>query len=254
MRHIGFSTGALAKGDFRRGLQLVHAHTCEAVELSALRDHELADLMTSLSDLDLGQLEYISVHAPSRFVQVDEAKAAELLQPCIEREWPVILHPDAIADHGCWRDFGSLLCLENMDRRKDSGRNARELARHFEALPKARLCLDLGHARHVDPSMAVARHILRDFGNRLTQIHLSELNAKASHHPLSMATVWAVAELAEQIPDVPVILESVVEEGEIAKELIMAKRCFERPRPRDREPHPHLQSFAQTNATTRRGS
>ena len=230
MRRTGFSTGALAKGDFRRGLRLLRDHACEAVELSALRDHELGELMAGVPDLDLQQFTYVSVHAPSRFVRLDEARAAELLRPCIAREWPVILHPDAIGDHGCWQDFGSLLCLENMDRRKDSGRTARELAPHFDALPKARLCLDLGHARHVDPSMTVARHILRDFGDRLTQLHLSELNTKASHRPLSMATVWAVAELADLIPDAPVILESVVEEGEITKELVMATRCFERPR------------------------
>jgi hypothetical protein len=206
------------------------------VELSALRDHELAALMASAADLDLQRFSYVSVHAPSQFVRMEEARAAELLRPCVERNWPIILHPDAISDHGCWRDFGPLLCLENMDRRKSSGRTSRELAGHFTALPEARLCLDLGHARHVDPTMTVARHILRDFGDRLTQLHLSELDAKARHLPLSMATVWAVAEVAERIPDAPVILESVVGSSEIAKELAMARRCFDKPRARHRQP------------------
>lgn len=226
MRRIGFSTGALARGDFRRALRSLRAHACKAVELSALRDHELTELMKGAPDLDLGQFEYVSVHAPSRFMHLEESTAAELLRPCIPREWPVILHPDAIGDHGCWREFGSLICLENMDRRKDSGRTAQELTRHFDALPKARLCLDLGHARHVDPSMTVARHILRDFGDRLTQLHLSELDTRASHRPLSIATVCAVAELADHLPEVPVIIESVVDEGEIDNELTMARRCF----------------------------
>jgi hypothetical protein len=240
MRSIGFSTGALAKGDFRTGLELLRRHQCEAVELSALRDHELRGLMEAAPALELKQFSYVSVHAPSRFAQTDEARAAELLRPCIEREWPIILHPDAIQDHGCWRDFGSLLCLENMDGRKDDGRTARELQRHFSELPKARLCLDLGHARHVDASMGVARQILRDFGARLTQIHLSELNAKAQHRPLSMATVWSVAELAHLIPSAPVIIESVIGPDEMAKELVMARKCFERLPARSGPPQPAL--------------
>lgn len=240
MRHIGFSTGALAKGDFRRGLALLTEHACTAIELSALRDHELQALMTSVDDLDLQGFPYVSVHAPSRFRDVAEAQAAELLHPCIDRRWPIVLHPDAIGDHGCWRDFGSLLCLENMDQRKQAGRTARELERHFAALPAARLCLDLGHARHVDASMTVARQLLTAYGSRLTQIHLSELDAKAHHLPLSMATVWSVAELAARIPDAPVILESVVTPEAIAKELAMARRCFDAGEVRERRPLPSL--------------
>lgn len=240
MRQIGFSTGALAKGDFRRGLALLAEHQCPAVELSALRDHELEALMGTVGQLDLESFSYVSVHAPSRFEDMDEKHAAQLLRPCIEREWPVILHPDAIGDHGCWSDFGSLLCLENMDNRKLSGRTVRELERHFTALPNARLCLDLGHARHVDASMTVALELLRAYGSRLTQIHLSELNARAHHLPLSMATVWAVAELADRIPDAPVILESVVTGDGIAREIGMARKCFEPRTVREQRPQAML--------------
>jgi hypothetical protein len=240
MRQIGFSTGALAKGDFGHGLKLLAKHECPAVELSALRDHELKALMEGAPDLDLGAFSYVSVHAPSRFVQLGEAEVAELLRPCIERRWPIILHPDAIEDHGCWSDFGELLCIENMDQRKSSGRTVGELEPHFEALPKAGLCLDLGHARHVDPTMTVAREILRSFGDRVTQLHLSELDARARHRPLSMATVWAVSEISNRIPDAPVILESVITEDQITKELVMARRCFEA-QPKHRPEPPQAQ-------------
>jgi hypothetical protein len=53
--------------------------------------------------------------------------------------------------------------------------------------------------------------MLRDFRNRLIQIHLSELDVAAHHEPLSMATVWAVREIARLIPERPVIIESVAE-------------------------------------------
>lgn len=227
MRSIGFSTGALAFSDFRLGLSLLAGKPVRAVELSALREHELPTLMDALSELDLSQFTYISVHAPSRLKTMKEAAVAEALMPCIERRWPVILHPDAIGDHACWRDFGDLLCIENMDKRKPCGRDVAELEPHLSALPLASLCLDLGHARQVDPTFGIARLILAEFGNRLKQIHLSELNAKSQHEPLSMASVWAVHEIQHLIPDCPVIVESVVPHDQVDAELAMAARCFE---------------------------
>ena len=230
MHQIGFSTGALALGDFRRALTLLESHDCAVVELSALRETELPTLMSALDDLDIERYSYVSVHAPSRLRTIKESEIARLLRPCIERQWPVILHPDAIGDHGCWRDFGSVLCLENMDKRKPDGRTAAELDKHFSHLPSASLCLDLGHARQIDPTLGVAREILRAFGDRLTQIHLSELDSKSRHAPLSMATVWAVREIARSIPPAPVIIESMVKPDRIAKELETAAACFGDPK------------------------
>ena len=64
---IGFSTGALAKGDFRRALALLREHRVDVVELSALRIEELAPLVSSLPDLELQDFQFVSIHAPSRF-------------------------------------------------------------------------------------------------------------------------------------------------------------------------------------------
>ena len=227
MWSIGFSTGALAFGDFRLGLSLLAGKPVHTVELSALREHELPTLMAALSELDLSQFTYISVHAPSRLKTMRESEVAEALAPCIDRRWPVILHPDAIGDHGCWRDFDNLLCIENMDKRKPVGRDVNELKPHFMALPNASLCLDLGHARQVDATFGIARLILEEYGDRLKQLHLSELNTRSQHEPLSMASVWAVREIQHLIPDCPVVLESVVAHDQIDAELAMANRCFE---------------------------
>jgi hypothetical protein len=227
MWSIGFSTGALAFGDFRLGLSLLAGKPVRAVELSALREHELPTLMTALSELDLSQFTYVSVHAPSRLKTMKESDAAKALAPCIDLRWPVILHPDAIGDHGCWRDFGDLLCIENMDKRKPIGRDVNELRPHLLALPDASLCLDLGHARQVDATFGIARQILEEYGDRLKQLHLSELNARSQHEPLSMVSVWAVREIQHLIPGCPVILESVVRHDQIDDELVMAARCFE---------------------------
>ena len=45
MRLIGFSTGALARNDFRRALQMLAERRVRAVELSALRQDELMPLV-----------------------------------------------------------------------------------------------------------------------------------------------------------------------------------------------------------------
>ncbi len=75
MRPIGFSTGALAYADFRRGLAMTRTAACPAVELSALRQPELFPLLESLESLDLAGFDYISIHAPSHFDPAWEALA-----------------------------------------------------------------------------------------------------------------------------------------------------------------------------------
>jgi len=80
MRHIGFSTGALAFADFERGLAMVRTAHCKAVELSALRQAERFPLLSGLKLLDLTEFEYISVHFPSHFEPECEAPAWERLR------------------------------------------------------------------------------------------------------------------------------------------------------------------------------
>ena len=228
MRSIGFSTGALALGDFDKGLTLMAERHTSVIELSALREEELAPLMSALNGLHLDGYKYVSVHAPSRLATMKEATVAEMLRPCIDRGWHVVLHPDVIGDHGCWREFGRWLCIENMDKRKEGGRTAVELRRHFRELPEASMCLDLAHARQVDPTLGIAREIIREYGAKIVQLHLSELDVKSHHEPLSMAAVWAIREIAHLLPHCPVILESMVQPNGIDSELEMAARCFEK--------------------------
>jgi len=216
---IGFSTGALALGDFRKALVLMAGKNLPAVELSALRVAELPDLIDAIPFLGLREFRYVAVHAPSSFDVDQEIEIVGLLRQ-IRPEWKIILHPDTIHNPECWRVFGDQLLLENMDRRKPDGRSAEELARWFEKLPSAQLCFDLAHAQQLDTTMTESYVILKRFGERLGQIHISQLDSSSHHRPLSVGSVRAYSEISWLFPpDVPFIIESRVSPEEMDREV-----------------------------------
>jgi len=149
MRYVGFSTGALALGDFQAALQMLAGKNCSAVELSALRQEELGPLVAQLDHLDLSNFRYVSFHAPSAIEPVFEADVLRLLEQVALREWPIIVHPDAMSHPREWARLGQHLCIENMDKRKPIGQTASDLDCIFETLPNAFFCFDIGHARQV---------------------------------------------------------------------------------------------------------
>jgi len=228
MRPIGFSTGALALADFQLGLAMLKdVSEVSAVELSALRAHELAPLANALTSLDLERFTYVAFHAPSAFTKDEERTVVDTLAAISERGWPIIVHPDAVHDWTLWRRFGDLLCIENMDKRKPIGRTVPELAACFDRAPDARLCLDLGHARQVDPSMTVTFLILQEFGDRLKQVHLSDVSTDSRHNRLSYSANLAFKKIAGLIPTpTPIILETPVTTEEIAQEIQRARAAL----------------------------
>jgi hypothetical protein len=220
MRHIGFSTGALALGDFRTALEMLAGTDSTAVELSALRQNELRPLVEQLDQLDLGQFTYVSFHAPSSIEPVFEAAALRLLEQVALRGWPVIVHPDAMNTRQEWMRLGNCLCIENMDKRKPIGQTANDLAEIFEDLPNASFCFDIGHARQVDPTMSEASSILQRFSSRIRQIHVSEVNTQSKHDSLSLESIIAFQKVAHLLPaDATTIVESRVEESQINEEI-----------------------------------
>jgi len=137
------------------------------------------------------------------------------------------VHPDTIESFDRWAVFGDLLCIENMDKRKPIGRTARELTILFEKLPQASLCLDLGHVRQVDPTMSVALEILEQFGHRLRQLHVSEVNTNSHHDPLTFETALAFQKICSLIPEsIPVVLESRVTPERVGQEVLKCRSAL----------------------------
>jgi hypothetical protein len=228
MKPIGFSTGALARGDFAAGLRMQRSVArIDAVELSALRDHELPSLIDAVPELDLEGFDYVSFHAPSKLQTLDEETVFDLLST-LPDAWPIVVHPDLLQTRALWQQLGERLCVENMDNRKTSGRTIAELHELFDAFPDATFCLDLGHARQIDPTMTSAMLMFQEFGDRLRELHISEVGPRGEHLPLGATTRQSFARLVHLIPpDCPLIIESIIEPERIENELDAVAAVFD---------------------------
>jgi len=227
MRCFGFSTGSLSKGRYQEAIAMLARHSLQAIEVSALREDEFSDILQQWGDLDLGRYQNVSFHAPSRLREMSECNLVEQLTWFSQREIPIVVHPDILHNFTLWRRLGPALLIENMDRRKPVGRTADELSSIFAHLPDARLCLDLGHAKQVDPSMHETRMILNLHGSRLAEVHLSEVNSLSGHESLNELAISNFKRVAHMIPaTVPIILESPVAPDKIQLELRSAERAL----------------------------
>lgn len=228
MRPFGFSTGALALGDFRLALRMLEGIDLDAIELSALRVRELSALTDFARQADLDRFSYVSIHAPTDYDPSQEAGVVERLAGPAARGWPIVVHPDAIRDRSLWKRLGSRLCIENMDKRKPVGRTAEELARIFDEFPEARMCFDIGHARQVDTSMTEAYRIVRDFAEKIEQIHISVVGTSSRHDLISPSAVQAFRRVASLIPGtIPAILETPVTRDQIQGQLHLAAAALD---------------------------
>jgi hypothetical protein len=121
MRTFGFSTRAVAKGDFRTAIARTREATAGypmSIELSALRASELDPLLDAFAGLDLTGFAYVSLHGPSRLDGTTEHQVQKRLQAfLVNHRVNVVMHPDTLCDVPSWRVLGPQLCLENMDNR-----------------------------------------------------------------------------------------------------------------------------------------
>jgi hypothetical protein len=114
-----------------------------------------------------------------------------------------------------------------MDNRKTTGRTLVEMRELLALFPLAVFCLDLGHARQIDPTMATAMRMATEFGSRLRQLHVSEVGRGGEHLPLSALAMYAFQLVAPLIPvDCPAIIESVVTPDRIEREMHKTATLF----------------------------
>jgi hypothetical protein len=226
--NIGFSTGSLALGDFESAIRMLENSSANVIELSALREREFDDLLNCIVHLNLNQYKYVSFHAPSKLASYSEERIVKKLKKVIDYGWPIVVHPDIIVDFKLWRKLGSFLCIENMDKRKPVGRTASNLEAIFKYLPEASFCFDLAHVRQVDPTMTEATSMLKKLGHRLKQLHVSDVNSMSNHEPLNLEAIFAFRKISHLIyEDVPIVLESPIQQDKIEFEMQFASLIFD---------------------------
>jgi hypothetical protein len=228
MRPIGFSTGAIGQDDVDYALSCLRGRDLPCIEFSALRWQELGAVASRTGEaVSAASYSYVSFHAPSGFSTDQEPELVAFLEVSLPPDCIVVIHPDAITQPALWRRLGARIAPENMDRRKSTGRTAQELSTFFELLPEARFCFDVGHAQQWDPSMTEAYRMLRDFHDRLVQVHVSDVSTDSRHEQLSQTAIIAFNQIASMIaPTVPLIIESRVECGAIGQEIERVKQAF----------------------------
>lgn len=206
---IGISTGVFATS--RGAWATLVAEACRvstyAVELSALGAKELPGLIAFLGSNPRLPFRYVSVHAPVKDRYLDEVNGAQLLATLPLWVRSIVTHPDTLRDLAPYRELRTRLVLENMDRRKETGRYVDEIESFFKELPDAGFCLDVAHARSIDPTMELAHNLLDRFRSRLRQVHLSSL--RQDHHvSLTKNDERLFAGVLYRCRDVPWILEA----------------------------------------------
>lgn len=226
--NIGFSTGSLAYSDFQRAINMLIDSSANVIELSALRESELETLINSMDDLKLDHFDYVSFHAPSKIAIYSEDQLVFHLKKIAARHINIILHPDVIQNISLWKSLGTYLCIENMDKRKWKGRTSSDLEEIFDNLPEASFCFDLAHVRQVDPTMSEALIMIKKFGSRLKQLHVSDVNSKSIHEPLNLEAIVSFRKIAGLINhNIPIVLESPVAKDKIEQEMLFASLIFD---------------------------
>jgi len=67
--------------------------------------------------------------------------------------------------------------------------------------------------------MSEATAILQSFSHRLKQLHVSDVNTQSKHDPLSLESMMAFQRVSHLVPpEIPIIMESRVDETHISEE------------------------------------
>jgi sugar phosphate isomerase/epimerase len=154
------------------------------------------------------------VHAPAKDAAGHWPEVVDRLVALPPLVLTVVVHPDVVAatELDLLRRLGQRLCFENMDNQKSDGRFPDELERVFSACPEAGFCLDVAHVWTHDSTLRLADELLERFGERLRQVHLSGIEPDAVHRPTTADDLARYAPVVAHCGDVPLILETVLED------------------------------------------
>jgi len=208
---LGFSSGTLHRTHDALSpdtFDVFRKLGCNAIEVMF---HNAVDVdkFLQIQKSDLDGFEYVSLHAPMYMGKEQDAEYRRALLAIVEKQKEinfqcVVLHPDMFETLDMLKEFDLPYAIENMDNRKSRYKNVEDLKQLFAEFD-TKFVLDLNHVYVNDQSMNLTTEFIREFGDRLTEIHLSGF--EALHEPLF---ITKQTEILDALPDksLPIILES----------------------------------------------
>ena len=212
---LGFSTVSLHKTHptiSRETFGIFRAMGCNVIQLMCLTEEDILKLITEITASDLVGFEYVILHAPPIPIT---ANTLELLQRAqnIFHFQAVVIHPDEIENWEIFARFKLPISIENMDWTRERGKYVDSMQAVFEKID-ARMVLDVNHCYTNDPSMRLAGEMNAEFGDRISQIHVSGFE---TGHELLFKTKQLEIMDAIVNKNLPIIIESFCETVEDVK-------------------------------------
>ncbi|MEI6378978.1 MAG: hypothetical protein WCO55_04935 [Candidatus Falkowbacteria bacterium] len=215
MKRIGLSTGMYYK--FFSSLEPGVIKRCHDISTSALEIccvGGICDKGFWLDDLPaelLSDIDFLSIHAPSSHISYGDNRFSYDILDALQRAWDkltldhIVFHPDTIKDWNIFRSYDFNIAIENMDNRKAFGTKPGQLQEVFDKIDCG-FVLDLNHCYSNDQSMLLADSFLKEFSDRLVEIHIS---GYTSYHEMLHQTKQEAIERYLGMLDAPIIIESV---------------------------------------------
>jgi sugar phosphate isomerase/epimerase len=214
MRMIGFTSGAAYRTIASTSPEIVEACLemgCSAMEIYAANSREVSELKENTDSIvdGLRRFDYVSFHSPGmKFVFGNDDTTREMLDVFSTAYEKVgarclVVHPHQVENWSVFDDFPFTIAVENMS---DDVLfwSVEQLSEVFAQHPDFRMVLDVSHAYGNDPSFALTDDLIRNFGDRITHIHLS--GHRVMHEPLFKTRQ---VDIIRNIPKgVPIIIES----------------------------------------------
>ena len=224
MKQIGFSHGVMHKiydVYSKESIDLLKNCGCNAIEINC---HLIADADRLNKILPFIQnFDRVSLHLPCDIKYKNNKQTNDLLKIIydfyIKADAKLaVVHPDLVEDWSVFDKYTSMnWAIENMDDRKGSFKGADDLREFFKKRQNWKLVLDLGHCKTNDKTMALARDLIKEFEDRIAEIHLS--GYKNFHEPLFKTEQVEIIECCNSLNS-PIIIESTFERSDDADVIV----------------------------------
>lgn len=214
MKKVGFGNGSLWKVADKYSKSTIDIYrSCgnDVIEICINNLSEVSKLPRIVSYIN--DFAYKSIHLPNDIAYKNDERTKRLLDVVSDYYKEInanliLVHPDIVEDWEIFNPYKLNWAVENMDKEKQKYKTVSDLAEFFKTKPDWKLVLDLNHCYTNDKTMKLARDMIDQFKNKISEIHLSGyINL---HDPLFQTKQNFILDYCKET-DVPIVIESVLD-------------------------------------------